>query len=127
MKYFPCLFFLLLSNAPACRGQSDAVDTTTTIYITYGPEYSFGDDRLRDDMLKGVTAEFPKNLGTIELSFVVNKNGTVRDPIIVTNISAELRIQLAASICKLKKFTPAKKGLFPVNYRMVIWLTIPKQ
>src|SRR5689334_8355317 len=98
-------------------------DTAVTAYIDTGPEYIYGDQRLRMDLLTGVTAAFPVGVEALSLSFVVNKDGTVRDPLIDWPASEKLKEELSASILKLRAFRPAKKDGKPVNYRQVLWLS----
>src|SRR5690349_18241859 len=121
------IFFLLLILASVGYVHAqDPADTTVTVSIDSGPEYSLGDERLKTDLLNELPSATSSTEVMYVVSFVVNKDGSVRDPLIESNVSAELAEKINGNVLKLRKFKPAMKKMQPVNYRMSVLLAIPQ-
>jgi hypothetical protein len=117
--FFLSIIALLISNA--AQSQTDR-DTSTTVYITKAPEYSWGDDGLRMDLYRDIKDKFPADLDCIPISFVVNKDGSVRSLILMPGLPEQCVAQLQLNFSRLRSFKPAKNKAIPVNYRLNLCL-----
>jgi hypothetical protein len=115
------LFINLLFISILAQSQTER-DTSTTVYITKAPEYSWGDDGLRMDLYRDIKDKFPVDLDCIPISFVVNKDGGVRGLILIPGLSEQCETQLQLNFSRLRSFKPAKNKTIPVNYRLNLCL-----
>jgi hypothetical protein len=115
--------FLVIQLIPQAIQSQTELDTSTTVYITKAPEYSWGDDGLRMDLYRDLKDKFPPDLKCIPISFVVNKDGSVRDLKLLTGLSEQCLTQIQLNFNRLRSFRPAKNKTIPVNYRLNLCLS----
>lgn len=119
------LFSVIILIAPSAAAQNSAPDTEAYNLPDVLPEYPGGEAAIMErisEVVKYPADAYSKGVqGRVMVRIVVDKNGKVTEPSIVSSVSPELDREAVNAVMQLADFTPGMVGGNPVN----VYYTIP--